>query len=117
MSRESRLLSEELLGAELVAGKELTEAAGGFWDALEKCAAIQQQQWRWYVDDWNDFWTTPLREPSADLPSAIGELIERRSRHVGTGVRDLAELVKKETDPLRKIWSDYLGVVRRDWNE
>lgn len=115
MTVDARTIGEELLGAEIVAGKELTEATGSLFDALEKGAGIWGQQARWLFEDWSAFWVSGLSRPLPLDPSPLAELIQRRSDHIATGLHDLGELVEKECAPLSKIWTDFLGVVMQDW--
>ena len=115
MTIDARTIGEELLGAEIVAGKELTEATGSLFDALEKGAGIWRQQARWLAEDWGEFWLSTLTRPLIIDPSPLAELVERRSDHIASGMHDLGELVEKECAPLSKIWTDFLGVVIQDW--
>lgn len=113
MTPDARTIGEELLGAELVAGKELTEAAGGLLEALERGGAIWLQQARWLAEDYGRFWLDSLGRPVD--PEPLKQLIDSRSGHIVSGMNQLGELVEKECAPLTRIWSDFMGVVRQDW--
>ena len=115
MTPDSRVIGEELLGAELVAGKELTEAAGSLFDAAEKGAAICREQARWLLEDYGRFWLSSMTE--FGNPAPLVKLIEQRSEHIASGMHDLGSLVEREFVPLTKIWTDFLGLVARDWRQ
>jgi hypothetical protein len=114
MSRDAQTLREELLGAEIVAGKELTEAAGGLFEGMERSAEIWRQQLVWLFDDYVEFWRDAARQPGR--PEPLLALMERRSAHIATGVTDLGATLERECAPLARMWDDFMGVVRRDWS-
>lgn len=113
MSVDVRTIGEELVGAEIVAGKELTEAAGSLFDALDRAAAIWLQQGQWLIEDYGRFWLSSLGNPlnAGDLRS----LVEARSEHIASGMHQVSELIERECTPMSKMWTDYLGTVVRDW--
>jgi len=113
MSLDARTVGEELLGAELVAGKELTEAAGSLLEAIEKGSAIWLQQGRWLAEDHGEFWLASMTKPGD--PEPLVRLMERRSEHIATGLHAVSELIERECAPLSKMWTDFLGVVMQDW--
>ena len=115
MTLDTRKLGEDLLGAEIVAGKELTEAAGSVFDALEKGSAIWRQQVQWLVEDYVECWTSTVSSPTDT--SNLAKFIERRSEHVATGLQDIGHLIENEVVPLSKIWTDFLGIVIQDWRQ
>ena len=113
MSMDPKTLGEELVGAEIVAGKELTQAAGSLFDTLERVGALWQQQGRWLVEDYGQFWLAALSRPGD--PGPLNDLIGARSEHIASGMHELTTLVERECVPLSKIWSDFFGTVMRDW--
>lgn len=113
MTLDAKTLGEELVGAEIVAGKELTQAAGSLFDALERTRDIYLQQGRWLAEDYGRFWLGALGRPGD--PALLQQLIESRSAHIATGMHELGTLVERECLPLSKIWSDFFGTVMRDW--
>ena len=113
MTRDAKTLGEELLGAEIVVGKELTEAAGGFFEGLERIHAIWQQQTAWLVDDYLTFWGATLARPGR--PEPLLALVRSRSEHIAAGVDELGATLERESAPLRKMWMDFASVVRSDW--
>ena len=113
MSRDAKTLGEELVGAEILAGKELTEAAGGLFEGIERAAEIWRQQATWLFDDYLEFWREAARSPGR--PEPLLALVERRSTHVASGARELASTVERECAPLARMWSEFMEVVRRDW--
>ena len=115
MSESSRRVSEELLGAELVAGKELVEAAGTFWDTLEKGARIHCRQIELLLKDHTRFWGDALSGDPGRATSALPSLVQHRVEHVREGLDQYRSLIGSELAPLTKIWTDFFGVVRRDW--
>ncbi|MEJ2089307.1 MAG: hypothetical protein P8Y69_12725 [Gammaproteobacteria bacterium] len=115
MTVDARTIGEELLGAEIVVSRELTEATGNVFDALEKGAAIWEHQARWLVEDWTGFWVSGLTKPLLLDPAPLAELIQRRSDHISAGLHDVEQLIKNEFAPLSKTWTDFLGVIRQDW--
>lgn len=115
MTLNARTLGEELVGAEIVAGKELAQAAGSLFDTLERTRDIWLQQGRWLAEDYGRFWISALRRPGD--PAVLNGLIEARSTHIASGMHELGSLVERECLPLSKIWSDFLGTVMRDWRE
>jgi hypothetical protein len=113
MSVDARTIGEEILGAEIIAGKELTEATGNYFEALEKGGSILRQQAGWWLSDYTDFWLKSLRFPPD--PGLVVELFQRRSEHVLQGVKEAGELMDRECAPLTRMWSDFFGVVKKDW--
>lgn len=115
MTLDARTIGQEILGAEIVAGKELTEAAGSVFDAMEKGSKLWRQQSRWALEDYGDFLLSGLARPLD--PTRIFTLLERRSEHIASGMQDLGDLIEKEFVPLSKIWTDFFGVVQQDWRQ
>jgi hypothetical protein len=113
MTLDAKTLGEELVGAEIVAGKELTQAAGSLFDTLERTRDIWVQQGRWLAEDYVRFWLSAPGRPGDLAP--LNRLIEDRSTHIASGMHELGTLVERECIPLSKIWSDFLGTVGRDW--
>lgn len=113
MTLDARTIGEELLGAEIVAGKELTEAAGSVFEAIDKGSQLWVQQSRWALEDYANFWMAGFSSPLN--PAAVMQLLERRSEHIASGMHDFGDLIEKECTPLSKIWTDFLGVVQQDW--
>jgi hypothetical protein len=115
MTLDAKTIGEELLGAEIVAGKELTEAAGSVFDALEKGSQLWRQQARWALEDYASFFRSGLAKPLD--PTPVIQLLERRSEHIASGMHDFGDLIEKECAPLSKIWTDFFSVVQQDWRQ
>lgn len=115
INESTRRISEELLGAELVAGKELVEVAGSFWDTLEKSSEIHRQQISWLLEDHSSFWRDALSMDMQRKTSALPNLVTHRIDHVRRGFDQYRQLLESELAPLSKIWADFFSVVRRDW--
>ena len=113
MSLDAKTLGEEIIGAEIVAGKELTEAAGSMLEAAERTTAIWLQQARWAFEDYGQFLSTSTTRPGD--PQSLFKLIESRSNHIASGFHQMSELVQAECLPMTKIWTDFAGTVMRDW--
>ena len=108
--------TEELLGAELVAGKEIAQAAGTVMDAIERTSGIYRQQVDWMIRDHSSYWSTIFDNPTtpAQWPKAAAALVERRISHVGTGIDDWRNMLTQECTPLVKMWTDFFSVVKQD---
>ena len=113
MTIDAKTIGEEIIGAEIVAGKELTEAAGSALEAVERSAAIWLQQTRWVFEDYGQFLRSAASRPGD--PNPLFKLIESRSDHVASGFHQMSELVQAECAPVTKIWTDFAGTVMRDW--
>ena len=113
MTLDAKTLGEELLGAEIVAGKELTQAAGSLFDTAERLGNLWLQQGRWLAEDYGRFWLAALGRPGD--PDPLNALIDARSSHIASGMHELGTLIERECVPLSKMWSDFLGTVGRDW--
>jgi len=113
MTLDAKTLGEELVGAEIVAGRELTQAAGSLLDAAERLRGIWLQQGRWLAEDYARFWLAAIGRPGD--PAPLNALIDARSTHIASGMHELGTLVERECIPLSKIWSDFLGTVGQDW--
>ena len=115
MSIDMQLVGEEILGAELVAGKGLAQAAGAIWDILERGCELQRQQLKFLVDDYTQYINDISSPGMNEWPEKFSSLVNRRQLHISAGWREAATLVKDDYLPLQNIWSDYLSVVRQDW--
>jgi hypothetical protein len=113
MSVDAKTIGEEIIGAEIVAGKELTEAAGSVLEAVERGTAIWLQQARWVFEDYGQFLRSSISRPGD--PGSLFTLIESRSDHIASGFHQMNELVQAECLPVTKIWTDFAGTVMRDW--
>ncbi len=113
MSLDAKTIGEEIIGAEIVAGKELTEAAGSALEAAERSAAIWMQQARWVFEDYSQFVRSSIARPGD--PGTFFKLVESRSEHIASGFHQMSELVQAECLPVTKIWTDFAGTVMRDW--
>ena len=116
--KPNRLISEELLGAELVASKELAEAAGSVWEANEKVLELQRQQLCWFFQDYTEFWGGLRFDPDPmNLFRAASGLAAQRAQHISRGWQDFGSIMKEESEPFVRAWSGFMAVVRRDWEQ
>ena len=69
LNKDLRLVSEEVVGAEILATKEVIENIGIFLDTLERLDNIRVEQVRWFFED---FATTYKRfAQSQDFPYVV----------------------------------------------
>lgn len=114
--RDSRSrLGAQLLGAELLASRELVEGAGTFWDTLERSGRIHQQQLSWLIRDYAGFIDDLAKEKSAwSLPAVTGRLIEKRLNHISEGWKATGEMMQDELLPLYSAWANFAKATQQD---
>jgi hypothetical protein len=101
-------LGAQLLGAELLASRELVEGAGSFWDALERSNRIQHQQLRWLVSDYAGFIDNLVAERSPwALPGVTGRLVEKRLAHIVEGWKATGDMIQDELRPQFAAWANF----------
>lgn len=121
LDEDSRLIADEMVGAEILATKEITEAVGILWEVAERLNAIGTEQARMLVDDYittcKEFSETPGLHNYADL---VMNHWQRRLEHVADGARSVADLVTNETNVFEDVffgmWKPFMAVVNRDWS-
>jgi hypothetical protein len=111
----STLLGEELVGAELLASRELAEGAGSIWETLERGGKIQQQQLNLLCQDYTQYLRDLASADPLALPRATGQLLERRLTHVSEGWQEFGGLLQDEFGPIGRAWRNFFQVVRQDW--
>ncbi len=120
LGEDSRLVGEEVVGAEILLTKELTETIGIVWETAERASAIGAEQIRHLVEDHlataREFSETPGLHNFLDL--TVNHL-SRRITHVSEGARAVADLVAEESrhleDAVLSLWKPFLAVLNRDW--
>lgn len=122
LARGSRLVGEEAVGAELLAGRELVAQAGIFWSLAESLQRLALGQTELLVRD-HLHTLGELFDPSLrGRPAAIlGAHLERRLRHSAEGLAEGADLVAASLDEssaaARRMWESFTAVVRNDWSD
>ncbi len=116
LSSRGRLLGEELLGAELVASRELAQGAGSLLETLERGSVIHQRQLSYFIQDYAGYVDEVIANP-LQWPQAAGSLAVRRATHLGEGLREGAELLREELAPIRDAWAGFFKVLQRDWRD
>jgi hypothetical protein len=120
LGEDSRLVGEEVVGAEILLTKELTEKIGIVWETAERAGAIGTEQIRHFIEDYlataREFSETPGLHNFLDLTlNHLG----RRITHVSEGARAVADLVAEESgrleDAVLGVWKPFLAVLNRDW--
>ena len=108
-------LGAQLLGAELMASRELAEGAGTFWDTLERSSRIHQQQLSWLIKDYAGFVDDLVAEQSAwSIPAVTGRLVEKRLSHVSEGWKATSQLLQDELLPLYSAWENFAKATLQD---
>ena len=114
-NRGGSRLGAQLLGAELMASRELAESAGTFWDTLERSSRIHQQQLSWLITDYAGFIDDIVAEKSArSLPTVTGRLIEKRLSHISEGWTAAGQLMQDELLPLYSAWENFAKATLQD---
>ncbi len=111
---DTRLIGEELLGAELLASRELAQGAGSILEALERGGAIQQRQLSYLFRDYATYVDDVVSNP-LQWPRAAGALARRRASHIGEGLQDTVTLLREELAPLSRAWRGFFEVLQQDW--
>ncbi|MFB3106726.1 MAG: hypothetical protein ACE1ZA_17635 [Pseudomonadales bacterium] len=117
LNKDLRLVSEEVVGAEILATKEVIENIGIFLDTLERLDNIRVEQVRWFFED---FATTYKRfAQSQDFPYVVTDHCQRRLEHVADGFQQVSQAVTREISIFEQIlfslWKPFFAVVERDW--
>jgi DNA-binding ferritin-like protein len=121
LSHDSRMMRDEVVGAEILATKEVTEAVGILWEVAERLNTIGGEQMRYLFDDYaatyEEFIKTPGLHNYADV---VMNHWLRRMDHIADGTRSVANLVTRETNLLEDVifgmWKPFVAVLNRDWS-
>ena len=120
LSQDSRTMRDEVVGAEIMATKEVTERIGMIWELVEGLNDISREQLRLLFDDYTttvqDFTNAPGIHNYSDL---VMNHWLRRLEHVADGARSVSNLVSKEANVFEDVvfgmWKPFFAVVNRDW--
>lgn len=120
VERESRLVSEETVGAELLATRDLVANFGIAWDAAEQLGSVYARQARYLVDD-HAATLKSLMEGASQRPlELLGAHLERRFEHLTEGMNEGLDIVSTQTgracEALLQLWAPFVAVVRQDWS-
>lgn len=108
----SRALGAGLLGAELLASRELAEGAGSIWDTLERGSTIQRQQLQWLMSDYGGFFADLSAQPAPwRLPGAAARLLEQRASHINAGWQATGRLIRDELSPFCSAWRNFAAAI------
>lgn len=120
LDERSHLAQEEVVGAELLASRELVAGLGLAWETATQLGDIYARQARYLVED-NVATLTSLLDGSARGRGleVIGRHLERRMGHVAEGVDQGIDLLSRHNESawtaLQTLWAPFLAVVRQDW--
>lgn len=121
LARGTRLVREEAVGAELLAGRELVAQAGILWSLAESMHRLAVSQAELLV---RDHWRTAseLLDPRRRGATAtvLSDHFERRFRHSARGWAEGAELLangcNESAAAAQRMWASFSAVVRNDWS-
>jgi hypothetical protein len=117
---EARLAGEEVVGAELLATRDLVAHLSILWETAEQMGDLYARQFRYWVDD-NAETLSALVSGAVlrDGGTVLGNHLERRITHLGEGMTQSAELLisqsAKASETLFTLWKPFLAVLRADW--
>lgn len=119
---ESRLAGEESLGAELLAGREMSAQAGILWETAEQLGDLCLRQARLFAEDHTATFRCLLDDSSRhSFQTMVGRHVERRLRHnldgVAQGIDIMAAQSERTCQSIINLWAPFLAVVRKDWAE
>ncbi len=119
-SQDSRLWREEMVGAEILATKELIENLGILWETLDEMNDVCVRQLRHLGQDHADSARQFFSDPSlAQIPAVATSHFQRRLEHIAEGVSEASRLLVKGTDNAAEIlfglWKPFFAVINLDW--
>jgi hypothetical protein len=124
LGQGSRMMRDEVVGAEILATKEITERIGILWEVAERLNGIGREQARLLFEDYvatcREFTKGVGNAPrSLNYPDIVLSHWLRRLEHVTDGARSVSDLVSKETNLVEDVvfgmWKPFFAVVSRDW--
>ena len=120
LTEDSRLVSEEMVGAELLATRELVENFGILWETLEAMNDICVRQLTYLATDHGESLKALFANPRLErLPALAASHCQRRLEHLSEGVSEASRLVVKGSDDaasiLFSLWKPFFAVIDRDW--
>jgi hypothetical protein len=120
LSEDSRLVGEEMVGAELLATRELVENLGIVWETLEAMNDLCVRQLSYLAADHGESWRMLVANPRLEqLPALAASHCQRRLEHLAQGVSEVSRLVVKSSDDaatiLFSLWKPFFAVIDSDW--
>lgn len=109
-------LRDELVGAEILAGRELVENIGILADTADALNRVCQRQLRLLAEDHMATWRqlAGVRAPQQGARVALDHL-QRRVEHVAEGVSEAAEILTRENDSVASVmfdlWRPFFGML------
>lgn len=120
LGKDSRLIREEMVGAEILATRELIENLGLVWETLDEMNDVIVRQVRHLAQDHANSAREFFADPGLAQFSAVTlSHCQRRLEHIAEGVSEASHLVVRggdnATDILFGLWKPFFAVINRDW--
>lgn len=120
LTEDSRLVREEMVGAELLAAREVVENLGIVWETLEALNDLCVRQLTYLASDHGESLRRLVADPRPEhLPMLAASHCQRRLEHLAEGVSEASRLVVKGSDDaatiLFSLWKPFFAVIDRDW--
>lgn len=120
-SASSRLVREEAVGAELLAGRELATQVGIALELADSLQALARRQADLLADDYRETFAALLDPANRDRTgNVIGDHAGRRCRHLldgwSEGLGVLAAGLAASNQAALRLWAPFAAVVRDDWS-
>jgi hypothetical protein len=120
ISEDSRLIGEEMVGAEILATRELIEYLGVTWETLDEMNDVFLRQLRHLAQDHADSAREFLADPGlAQFSAVVLSHCQRRIEHISEGVSQASHLVVRGGDNVTEVlfglWKPFFAVINRDW--
>ncbi len=120
IGKDSRLIREEMVGAEILATRELIENLGIVWETLDELNDVIVRQVQHLARDQAKSVRDFLADPGPAQFSAVALAhCQRRLEHIAEGVSEASSLMVRSSDHASDIlfglWKPFFAVINRDW--